>query len=110
MNRPHYDSGGVGLYRKQKYSFPITRENTEDWGRAIEILCEDLDFHELLAKHGLKVMIGTDWHIYFKNTWDGKVTGPRYSRLMKAIWDNFRAVLDDYSLRLKNNLTGEMMV
>ena len=112
MNRPRY--AGPKTMRKlsrQKYLFPSSSKDTdtlESWAKVIEILCEDLAFHEVLARHDMKVMIGTDWAISFKNT-GAKLDGPRMSRVMKALWDSFKGTFEDYGIRLKNTYTGEMV-
>jgi hypothetical protein len=112
MNRPRYP--GTATMRKltrQKYLFPASSQDTdklESWGTVIEILCEDLEFHEVLARHDMKVMIGTDWTISFQNT-GAKLTGPRLSRVMKALWDSFKGTFEDYGIRLQNTHTGELV-
>jgi hypothetical protein len=110
MNRPHYDGGTTRIFSKQKYYFPSAKgDGSEDsFSKVMEILCEDLSFHDLAAKHHFTVILNPDWKITFKNH-GSKVDGPRYSRIMKALWDNFKAVFEDYGLRLKNNYTGEMV-
>lgn len=105
--KPWYSAKGMGMLSRQKYAFPNDpRDGSEAWDRVLEILCEDMAFHELMAKFDLKVILNPDWKITFKNT-GGKVDGPRYSRVMKALWDNFKPLFEDYGLRLKNRHTGD---
>lgn len=108
MNRPHYDGGTTRIFTKQKYYFPTTEGSEANFSKVMEILCEDLAFHDLAAKHHFTVILNPDWKITFKNI-GNKVDGPRYSRIMKALWDRFKPLFEDYGLRLKNNYTGEVM-
>lgn len=110
MNRPYARiTKSKPMLARQKYAFPIKDfDGNRSWERIIEILCEDVEFHELLAKHNIKVMIESDWHIRFQNT-GGAVDGPRYSRVMKALWDRFKPLFSDYGLVLRNNYTQEFL-
>ena len=109
MGRPVYrDTQTMPLYSKQKYSFPGSPVLINEWGRVMEILCEDLAFHELLAKHQMSAVINPDWSIRFRND-GGKITGPRYSRVMKAMWDQYHATFQDYGIQLQNNYTGQLV-
>ena len=96
---------------RQKYRFQITSNvNTlDDWANALEILCEDLDFHELIAVHGIKVILNPDGHITFKNTGESQVDGPRYSRVMRALWNAYKPLFHDYNCQLYYKSHGELI-
>ena len=102
MNRPYIEElGGWGCYPRQKYFFPHEGpDGLRAWYKVLEVLCDDERFHEVLAKHGITVVLHPDWRITFE--WGGKVDGPRYSRLLKAMWDNFQATFQDFGMCLKN--------
>ena len=65
-------------------------------------------FHDVIEAHGVEGYVGEDWQIRFKIVDGVPVTnGPRYSRLMKALWDAFGPIFDDYEVRLMNNHTKQ---
>lgn len=109
MFKPYHSGNSHSMYSRQKYYFPMgDAESIEGWNRVIEILCEDLEFHEYLATQQATVMLDPDGKIHFKNT-GPKITGARYSKMMKGLWDRFKPVLSDYGISLKNKYTGELV-
>ena len=98
------------LLSRQKYAVPTRPEagSTEDFIKATSIICEHLEFHEMLAKLGIKAIINPDWSVVFGST-DDRPLRTKYSRMLKAIWDcpQFRAVMDDYGIRLMNMHTHQ---
>jgi hypothetical protein len=75
--------------------------------KVVEILCEDIEFHELLAKHGFTVTINTDWSISFQGPKDCSPAA-KYSRMQKLMWDHGAHILRDYGFHLKNKRTGKV--
>jgi|TARA_R100001039_G_C1778100_1_gene66159 hypothetical protein len=98
------DQSQARVYPDQRYF--ITYEGAEEdavanWRKCLDILVEDLEFHEVLDQFGVKVIVDTDMSFYFDHNFT--MDGIRYSRLSKAIWDKYHHVFEDYGLILMDN-------
>lgn len=105
----HKTSNSLSLFSRQKYFFPQDDpKQIEAWDKVITILFQEMKFHDLLEKHGIEGWLNDAWEIKFRrsNNMPFKI-GPAYSRLMKALWDNFFPLFDEYGLCLKNHHTDE---
>ena len=62
----------------------------------------------MIEAHGVEGYVDDPGRIRFRSVdTTGPKDGPSYSRLQKAIWDNFGPTLDDYGVRLINKHTGQ---
>ena len=108
MNRPFYPSQGYRpLDPNQEFMFVVQPNEMEQWTSMLNIVLEDLDFHEqVLAPAGIKATIGPDWEVSLHGGDDGP---EHYSELMRAIWmfRPARALLDDYGIVLRYGDTLE---
>jgi hypothetical protein len=106
----HNSKKGKALFKRQKYFFKsdANGKSQDGWNQALTTLFPEPAFHDVIEAHGVEGYVDPDWNIRFKIT-DGTpvVDGPRYSRLQKALWDNFGPTFDDYGVKLINSYTGQ---
>ena len=72
-----------------------------------ETMCEKVEFHEILAQHGVTVFIHPDWHIGFEGTPEPDTI--EYGNLIKAVWDNFKAEMSEFNLVVVDNWEGKVL-
>ena len=102
----HNNTGTMRLLKRQKYYFDPAGQDGSS--KALTALFPEPRFHDVIEAHGVEGYVGEDWQIRFKIVDGVPVTnGPRYSRLMKALWDAFGPIFDDYEVRLINNHTKQ---
>ena len=102
----HNNTSTMRLLKRQKYYFDPAGQ--AGWSKALTALFPEPRFHDVIEAHGVEGYVGEDWQIRFKIVDGVPVTnGPRYSRLMKALWDAFGPIFDDYEVRLINNHTKQ---
>ena len=98
----------MAMLKRQKYCFKATPNSHEGWNKALTTLFPEPAFHDVIEAHGVEGYVNDQWEIRFRSVGDTALRdGPRYSRLMKALWDNFGPTFDDYGVRLTNNHTGQ---
>ena len=108
MQPTHTSKHAIALFKRQKYFFKSTDDNHDDWNKVISILFPEPKFHDVIEAHGVEASIKDDWSISFQSV-NATIlrNGPRYSRLQKALWDNFGPLFDEYGIQLVNSHTWE---
>ena len=97
----HYNPEWVSLMPGQRYAIS-TNGSVEDalgsWTKCMEILIDDLEFHELIDRFGVFITVNPDLSF----NWDTRfeMDGQRHSRLSKAVWDRYHELFEDYGLCL----------
>ena len=108
MQPTHNAVNSMGMLKRQKYFFEVSPASLAGWNQALTTLFPEPTFHDVIEAHGVEGYVDDKWGIRFRSVSDAALRdGPRYSRLMKAIWDNFGPTLDDYGVQLINNHTGQ---
>ena len=98
----------MAMLKRQKYCFKADPTSRSGWNQALPTLFPEPAFHDVIEAHGVEGYVDDQCEIRFRSVWDTALRdGPRYSRLMKALWDNFGPTFDDYGVRLTNNHTGQ---
>ena len=104
----HNAKTSMGMLKRQKYYFAVGPASLDGWNQALTTLFPEPAFHDVIEKHDLEGYVNSQWGIRFRSVGDTIVTdGPRYSRLQKALWDNFGPTFDDYGVQLINKHTGQ---
>ena len=104
----HNATKSMGMLKRQKYFFEDSPASLDGWNKALTTLFPEPTFHDVIEAHGVEGYVDSQWRIRFRSVGDSALRdGPRYSRLMKAIWDNFGPTLDDYGVQLSNKHTGQ---
>ncbi len=98
--RPHMANPKIiGVFPGQQYYFAVDDRGMGVWARALCVLDDVKEFHEILNAENITLLINNDLGVSFPHD----VTedhGPVYSRLVKKMWDTppVRAVLDDFEI------------
>ena len=104
----HSAAESMKILKRQKYCFKATPNSHDGWNKALTTLFTEPAFHDVIDALGVEWYGDSQWRIRFRSVGDSTLRdGPRYSRLMKALWDNFGPTFDDYGVRLTNNHTGQ---
>ena len=104
----HKAKDSMAMLKRQKYFFEVSPTSLDGWNQALTTLFPEPTFHDVIEAHGVEGYVDDQWGIRFRSVSDSALRdGPRYSRLMKAIWDNFGPTFDDYGVQLINNHTGQ---
>ena len=104
----HKAKDSMAMLKRQKYFFEVSPTSLDGWNQALTTLFPEPTFHDVIEAHGVEGYVDDRWGIRFRSMGDSLLgSGPRYSRLMKAIWDNFGPTFDDYGVRLINKHTGQ---
>ena len=104
----HSATNDMEILKRQKYFFKATPSSQDGWSQALTTLFPEPAFHDVIEAHGVEGYVDDQWGIRFRSVNDSALRdGPRYSRLMKAIWDNFGPTLDEFGVRLINKHTGQ---
>ena len=108
MQPKHNATKSMGMLKRQKYFFEDSPASLDGWNKALTTLFPEPAFHDVIEKHDLTGYVDEQWNIRFRSVGDTIVKdGPRYSRLQKALWDNFGPTFDDYGVQLINRHTGQ---
>tara|TARA_R110002020_G_scaffold124118_7_gene280991 strand:+ start:716 stop:1048 length:333 start_codon:yes stop_codon:yes gene_type:complete len=89
-------------FHGQRYYISGTTEGwQENWKIIVNTLLDDLEFHELLLQYQTTAIVNPDLSVTFKAPWIHTVyKGQEYSKLIKALWDKYHTIFQDYGLEL----------
>ena len=97
----HYNPEWMNMYPGQYYAIcakKSSQDPLEDWRKCMEILVEDIEFHELIKQFGVFILVNPD--LSFEWSHNFPMDGIRQSLLSKAVWDKYHPLLEDYGLYL----------
>lgn len=105
---PHYHSTQKNIGTNRYYFKSDGEETLIAFNKCTEILVEKIEFHEMLKKFNIKVILNSDFSITFEII-NKSIERGSDSDLSKLSWDTleFRSVFDDYGLQLIDLETGE---
>ena len=96
------------LFPDQKYYFPVDDRGLGVWARALCVLDDIEEFHQILKAENVVMQIDADLLITFPGSDAIEFKGPAHSRVVKAMWDSppIRTVLDDFEIVCWNFYSG----
>ena len=107
---PYFIRSTYKVPEDQIYSFTIleTINTLSNFSRVLKIIVEDIEFHNLLNKYGITVILNPEGHFSFETT--STITPIIYSELMKDLWETFKPLFQEFDCQLFSGQINNLVV